>query len=259
MSPESSSRVLSCPESPGATTPNLTPPRWFVTTDWGAVLAAGQPGSPDADAALSRLCQIYWKPLYSFICHRGHSPEDAKDLVQGFFADVLERNGFGDYAPEKGRFRSFLLLLLKRYMANEWHRSNRQKRGGGCQVLSMDALDTEARYLHEPVDEMTPEKAFDRSWVTTLLGRILERLEAEHSGGGKEKVFEELKMLLSREPSRSYADIGRELGMTEGAVKVAVHRLRQRYRDLLRAEIANTVSTPEEVDEEIRSLFLSFA
>jgi RNA polymerase sigma factor (sigma-70 family) len=241
----------------GVSTP--VPERWFVTTDWGTILAAGQPGSPEADAALARLCQIYWRPLYGFIRGRGHSPEDSQDLVQGFFAHVLEKNCFGDYVAEKGRFRSFLMLMLKRFMTNEWRRENRQKRGGGRELLSIDAMDTEAQYLNEPVDKSSPEKDFQRRWAMTLLKRVLERLEAECCAAGKAESFRELKNLLSGEPGGvSCAEVGRKLGMGEGAVKVAVHRLRQRYRDLLRAEVAATVSSRDEVDDEIRSLFLDF-
>ena len=260
MTRESSQRVaFSSLEPP---TDSLTPvqDRWFATTDWGTVLAAGRPGSPEADAALARLCQIYWRPLHAFVRRLGHPPEDAQDLVQGFFAHVLEKNCFGDYAVEKGRFRSFLMLMLKRYLTNEWRRVNRQKRGGDRQVLSIDAMDTEARYLHEPVDEASPEKDFERRWIMTLLSRVLDRMEAECRAEGKEKAFHELKTFLAGDTGGlSYAEVGRKLNMGEGAVKVAVHRLRQRYRDLLRSEIANTVSSPGEVDEEIRSLFLAFA
>jgi RNA polymerase sigma-70 factor (ECF subfamily) len=232
----------------------------FKTTHWSAVLSAGKDEGEQGRKALAKLCQTYWYPLYVFVRRQGQNADDAKDLVQGFFAKVLEKNYIKDAVPEKGRFRSFLLLALKRYMANEWDRANRQKRGGGVETISLDANETETRYQAEPVDTMSPEKVYERRWAQTLLGQVLQRLESEFKALGKEETYQGLKAFLNTEGhQRSYAEVGRDLGMNEGAVKVAVHRLRQRYRELLRSEIANTVADPALVDEEIRHLFLAFA
>jgi RNA polymerase sigma-70 factor (ECF subfamily) len=220
------------------------------------VLSAGQTNSPEADTALARLCQSYWYPLYVYVRRLGHSHEDAQDLVQGFFARVLEKNYLKSADPNKGRFRSFLLVMLKGFMSNEWDRTNRQKRGGGVQIVSLNADDTETRYLAEPIDEMTPEKAYDQHWATLLLSRVLDRLEKEFLAASKATVFDELKVFLTGEKSEStYSEIGQRIGMSEGNLKVTVHRLRQRYRELLRGEIADTVDGPEAIDEEIRHLF----
>ena len=161
--------------------------------------------------------------------------------------------------PEKGRSRSFLLLALKRYMANEWDHAHREKRGGGKEIISLDEQDTELRYKAEPADELSPEKAFERQWALTLLQLVLDRLNAEFSTPGKTRLFEELKVFISGEKGGAYAEIGAKLGMTESAIKVAVHRLRQRFRELLRLEIANTVDCPEAIDDEIRNLFAALS
>ncbi|PWU22158.1 MAG: RNA polymerase subunit sigma-24 [Verrucomicrobia bacterium] len=229
---------------------------WFDATHWSVVLKAADLASDQSHAALSKLCQTYWYPLYVFVRRQGQGPENAQDLVQSFFATVLEKNYLQAAKPERGKFRSFLLMALKRFMANEWDRANRLKRGGGHQLLSLDEQNTEVRYKLEPADEATPEKAFERNWALALLDQVLSRLEGESSAVGKKQLFEELKPVLSGEKSaKSYAEIGARLGMSEGAVKVAVHRLRQRYREILRLEIANTVGSPEEIDDEIRHLF----
>jgi len=232
---------------------------WFGTTHWTVVLQAGEAESPETQAALAKLCQTYWYPLYVFIRRQGRNPQDAQDLVQGFFARVLEKNYIQDADRTKGRFRSFLLLALKRYMANEWDYANRQKRGGGNQVISLDEQDSELRYRVEPADEMSPEKAYERRWALILLQQVLDRLASEFSTPGKVRLFDELKVFLSGEKGGSYAEIGSRLGMTESAIKVTVHRLRQRYREILRLEIANTVSSPEAVDDEIRNLFAALS
>lgn len=232
---------------------------WFRTTHWSVVSMAGQ-ASPQADAALANLCHTYWYPLYVFIRRQGQGPEDAKDLVQGFFAQVLQKRYFHDANREKGKFRSFVLLALKRFMANEWDRAHRLKRGGGQEVFSLDQEKTENRYLTELVDTMSPEKAFDRQWAMVLLEQVLKGLEAEFSAAGRSSVFEELKVYLSGEENApSYAEMGQKLAMTEGSVKVTVCRLRQRYRELLRETIASTVDGPEAVNEEIRHLFAALS
>ena len=234
--------------------------RWFSTTHWSQVLRAAQPDSTEAYEALTRLCHTYWYPLYAFVRRQGHSPEDAQDLVQGFFARLLEKGFLKDADPEKGKFRSFLLIALRRFMANEWDRARRLKRGGGFEIVSLDQPETEQRYASEPMDDRSPEKVYDRLWAMTLLEQVLNRLEAEFAAAGKATLFDELKLYLNGLNGQStYAEVGSRLGMTVAAVKVAVHRLRQRYRELLRLEIAHTVATPEAIDDEIRELFAAIS
>jgi len=216
------------------------------------VLRAGG-SSPKARDALSSLCAAYWYPLYAYVRRQGHSAHDAQDLTQEFFARLLDRGGVGGVAPDLGRFRTWLLAALQHFLINEWHRARAQKRGGGALHLSMDD-DAEARYLREPADPLTAEKLFDRRWALTLLDRVLTRLGAEMAETGKTAHFEALKFCLSG-GKRAYADVASTLGMTEGAVKVAVHRLRERYRALIRAEILETVADPGEVEAELRDLF----
>ena len=231
----------------------------FTATHWSVVISAGQQESPLAQAALAKLCQTYWYPLYVFVRRQGRSAEDAKDLVQGFFAKAIEKNFVAAAEQEKGRFRSFLLLALTRYMANEWNHANREKRGGGKEIISLDEQDTEMRYKAEQMEAMSPEKAFERQWALTLLQQVLDRLSAEFSTPEKARLFEELKVFLMGEKGGSYAEIGARLGITEVLVKVTVHRLRMRYRELLRLEIAHTVNSPEEIDDEIRNLFAALS
>ncbi len=232
----------------------------FTTTHWSVVLSAGQARSADAEAALERLCRTYWYPLYAFVRRQGQSPEDAQDLVQGFFAKVLEKNYLGAADPQKGRFRSFLLLALKRFMANEWDRARRQKRGGGREVISLDAEDTEVRYRSGPLDELSPERVYDREWARTLLEQVLDQLEAEWLQAGNARIFNEVKVFLTGEKSeRPYAEIARELGVTDGTLRGTVFRLRQRYREVLRRQIADTLETPDAVEDEIRQLFAALS
>jgi len=232
----------------------------FDTTHWSLVLLAGQGGAPEADAALASLCKTYWYPLYVFVRRLGQGPEDAQDLVQGFFARFLQKEYFKDADREKGRFRSFLLMALKRFMADEWDRANCRKRGGGHAPFSLDARDTKNRFRAEAVDELSPEKAYDRHWAKTLLEQVSKGLEAEYCASGKGSQFEGLSRYLSgEERSISYAEMGERLGMSEGNVKVSVYRLRQRYRELLRLEIGKTVDSPESIDDEIRELFAALA
>jgi RNA polymerase sigma-70 factor (ECF subfamily) len=228
----------------------------FATTHWSTVLAAADAQSERASAALASLCRTYWYPVYVYVRRAGRSREDAQDLTQEFFARVLQKRYLDAADPEKGRFRSFLLVVLKGFLANEWDRANRQKRGGGCEILSLDADTTEERYRAEPADDATPERAFERRWATTLLEQVLDRLEKELVNAGKGEFMAALKPFLIGEQERNaYEQVALRLGMTEGAIRVAVHRLRQRYRELLRFEIAQTVSRPEEIDGEIRHLF----
>ena len=222
------------------------------------MLLAGQTDSEAAYDALANLCKTYWYPLYVFVRRQGQDPENAKDLVQGFFARLLEKNYIKGADREKGKFRSFLLIALKRFMADEWDRANRLKRGGGHAFVSLDEQDTEMRFKNEPADDLSPEKAFNRRWAQTLLEQVSKALEAELRAASKGTLFDELKAFISGERgSQTYAEIGQQLGMTEANVKVNVHRMRQRYRELLRLEIAKTVDRPEAVDEEIQNLFSS--
>ena len=211
--------------------------------------------------ALEALCQTYWGPIYAFVRHEGHSAEDAEDLTQEFFARLLEKNYLEMVHPSKGRFRSFLLASLKHFLSNEWDKARAQKRGGGQTLMSIDYTAAESKYgVVEPADNLTAEKLFDRGWALTLLERVLARLREEHMRAGKIKVFEELKSTLTGDRSSiPYAQIAKELNVTEGAVKTSVHRLRQRYRELIRAEIAETVAMPDQVEEEMRSLFAALS
>ena len=232
----------------------------FTTTNWTVVLSAGQVGSLESEAALSALCQTYWYPLYVFARRCGQNSEDAQDLVQGFFEKLLEKNYLKVADPEKGRFRSFLLSAFKGFMANEHDRAHRQKRGGQQIIVSLSHPETETRYRAEPADQMTPEKAFERRWAITVLNLVLTRLEAEFAELGKAQVFAELKIFLTGEKSEiPAAELGRRIGLSDGALRTAVHRLRKRYRELLREEIGRTVGRPEEIDEEIRQLFATLS
>jgi RNA polymerase sigma-70 factor (ECF subfamily) len=232
----------------------------FALTHWSVVLAAGRSESPQAHDALEKLCQAYWPPIYAFVRRQGHSPHDAQDLTQSFFARLLEKNSFAAADRAKGRFRSFLLGALKHFLANEWDKANAQKRGGGKAVISIDAESAETSIGFEPADTVTAEKVFERRWALTLLDQVLKRLRQEYVSDGKEEAFNQLKQTLT-EASRAvpYAEIAVRLRTTEGAIKVAVHRLRQRYRELLRSEIAGTVASPDQVDDEIRNLFAALA
>lgn len=219
------------------------------------MLKAGWSDSIQGRAALETVCRTYWYPLYAFVRRLGHSPPDAEDLVQAFFERCFEKRYLAAADQAKGRFRSFMLLALKRFLANEWDKARSRKRGGGQIPLALDALSPEERYAQEPANHSSPDKLFERRWALTLLANVLARLGSEQAAAGRSAVFEELKgSLASGVCSAPYAEIGLRLGMNEGAVKVAVHRLRQRYRELLEDEIAQTVSSPEEVAEERRYL-----
>jgi len=227
---------------------------WFKTTHWSSVLHANDGPSSQADAALASLYQTYWYPLYVFARRQGQGPEDAQDLVQGFFARVLAKDYLKSADRDKGKFRSFLLMGLKRFMANEWDRANSQKRGGGQQLLSLDETNTETRFLSEPKDEMTPEKAFERRWAMTLLAQVLTQLKVESYAAGKGELFEELEVFLSGEnDGNSYSEAGQNLNLSPEALRMSVFRLRSRFRELLRREIANTVETTEAIDEVFRN------
>jgi RNA polymerase sigma-70 factor (ECF subfamily) len=233
--------------------------RSFATTHWSIVLAAAHDSRPDAQAALATLCATYWYPLYAYVRRCGYESHDAEDLTQEFFARLLDKDYLASVDRGKGKFRSFLLASLRHFLANERDWARARKRGGGRTVFSFDRGEAETRYRLEPSHESTPEKDFDRQWALALLGQVLDRLEAEHAASAAERLFEGLKGFLTQaEGSCPYAEVAPRLGMTAGTVKVAVHRLRRRYRQLLRDEIAQTVAGPEEVDEEIRHLFGAF-
>jgi RNA polymerase sigma factor (sigma-70 family) len=230
-------------------------PQEFATTHWSLVVAASSDEASQTRArkALEELCRAYWYPLYAFARYRGYSLDDAQDLTQSFFARIIETGGFASADPERGRFRSYLLGAMKHFLANEWHRAQAQKRGGGVTFLELDALTPEARYALEPAQSTDPDAGFDREWAQESIARAMEKLRAESETSGKGEQFEALKgSLIGEEPARS--ETAARLGMTVDAVKVAVHRLRHRYRGLLRAEIAETVSDPSDINDEMRYL-----
>jgi RNA polymerase sigma-70 factor (ECF subfamily) len=220
------------------------------------VLAAADQSSPDSASALSQLCQTYWYPIYAFIRRQGHAHEPAQDLAQEFFARMLEKRYIDDVGPEKGKFRTFLMVCLKRFLANEWDRATAQKRGGGRAQLPIDFEDARGRYSLEPSHELTAQKIFDRRWALTVLERTISGLAEDFARAGKAGHFDALKVyLLGEAGAPPYADVAKKLATTEGAIKVAVHRLRERYRHRLRQEIAQTVSREQDIDQEIRDLF----
>ena len=235
-------------------------PRHFATTHWSLVLAAGGDPSTAATEALSALCAAYWYPLYAFLRRRGHAPEDAEDLTQGFFRQLLERGAVRVADPSRGRFRSFLLTALQHYVINEHGKTDALKRGGGQRPQSLDVESAEGRYANEPRTDDTPEHAFDRRWALTLLDRALARCAAEYAASGRRALFDQLAPVLTAgDAGRPYDEIARDCAMTEGAVKVAAHRLRERYRRVLRDEVAQTVSSAEEIDVELRHLAAALA
>ena len=228
----------------------------FATTHWSVVLKAVQGESQHAAQALERLCLTYWYPLYAYVRRKGYDAHDAQDLTQEFFARLLARNYLNVADRNKGKFRSFLLGSLEHFLAREWTKARAQKRGGGQAIFSINEMDPESRYIIEPAHGLTPEKIFDRRWATTLLEQAMSRLRQESVANHKTDLFAKVECLLSGEKGEaSYAEIAVALNMSEGAIKVAVHRLRQRYGELVRDEIAQTVNTPEAVDEELRYLF----
>ncbi len=231
--------------------------RGFVTTRWSVVLSA-RGDTTGAPLALARLCTTYWYPLYAFVRRQGHGPHDAQDLTQEFFARLLEKGWLDGVDRERGRFRSFLLASMKHFLANEWDRAHALKRGGGTTLLRLDDETAEARYRKEPADHTTAEQLFDRRWALTILEQVLARLRSEMEASGKLPQFEALKFSLMGEKT-AYAEVARQLRMREGAVKVAVHRLRERYRALIRAEIAETVASTTEVEDELRHLFAALS
>ena len=226
----------------------------FVTTHWSVVLQAGQEFSLDAQGALEALCRAYWYPLYAYVRRRGHSVEEAQDLTQEFFSRLIEKHWVADANPGKGRFRTFLLTALNHFLANEWRNARAAKRGGGRPVISLDDT-TESRYALEPASDLTPEKLYERRWALSLFDRVLGRLREEYAAAGRTGLCERMQKFLSSEAGDGeYARLGAELEMSTGAIAAAVHRLRQHYRQLVREEVAQTVESPADVEEEIRSL-----
>ena len=232
----------------------------FGSTLWSVVLAAGLSSSAESKQALAKLCCTYWYPLYAFVRRRGHSPEDAEDLTQGFFASLLEKKALRGVEPDKVKFRSFLLALLKNFLANDWDRKHAAKRGGGHQLVSWDDESAEARYLREPSHEATPEILYEQSWALTVIDAVSQRLRDEYAANGKAELFAALQdQLIGAEDADSYAQLALQLRMKEGAVRMAVLRLRRYFKSLLRAEIAQTVADPADLEEELRHLVAAIA
>lgn len=226
----------------------------FHTTRWSVVLAAGKTATPEAADALERLATSYWYPLYAYARRRGHGEEEAKDLTQGFFAMLFERRDIATADPTRGRFRAFLLTAMRNYLAGERARAGALKRGGGARILSIDG-EADTRYALEPTDDSTPESHFERAWAHSVLDRTLDRLRAEYASRDRAHVFEALKDTMLGAGDVPYTALATQLDSTEGAIKVEVHRIRSRYRRALRAEIADTLSDPSQVEEEMRHLF----
>lgn len=238
--------------------PQADPPSkaLFPTTRWSRIVAAGDADAPEAADALAELCAAYWYPIYAFIRRQGNDPDAALDLTQDYFARLLERRPFATADPTRGRFRAFLRADCRHFLAHRREHDGAQRRGGGRQILSIDARDAEGRYLLEPSHDRTPERLFDRAWALALLEGVLAALRREYEDSDRGATFEALKGVLTdgRLPT-SQADLARQLNTTEAAIQVAVHRLRHRYRDAIRASIAATVADEAEVDDELRDLF----
>jgi len=239
-----------CTDSASAEAMNV-----FQTTQWSVVQSAGDLTSPDAQAALTSLCQAYWLPIYAFIRKRGHSPEQAEDLVQDFFGGFLEKNYVAKAVRERGRFRSFLRSSVENFLHNVHDRNQAQKRGGGIRLLSLNGQSAEACYLAVPTDETDPAKAFEQRWASTVLQKVWQRLRDEFVESGRSELFEGLQAHLLSDPhSIPYPQLAQQLTLTIANIKTTAYRLRRRYQELLRAEIAQTISHPGEIDEEIRYL-----
>ena len=228
----------------------------FATTHWSLVLAAGDREKPEASDALAQLCEIYWYPLYAYVRRRVGDVHEAQDFTQAFFARLIDERSFEAAEPERGRFRAFLLTACKRFLINEWHKGRTAKRGGGRRPLSLDFESGESRLGLVAVDTVTAEQLFEQEWAVTLLDHVLNLLRAEYVAKDRLRHFEALKHFLAGAPRQDgYHDAAKALGISETTAKVAAHRMRKRYRELLRAEIAQTVERPEDVDDEIRDLF----
>ena len=232
-------------------------PQWFATTHWSVVMRAGAPDSPRALEALEKLCRTYWLPLYSHVRRQGYGSHDAQDLTQGFFFRLLRMNSFAGVSREKGKFRTFLLAALNHFLSDERDRDRAEKRGGGRAIIPIDENEAEEKYLQGVNFDPEPEKAFDRRWGLTVLEEAVARLKEEYLASGRAEVFEHLRLYLSNEASPGeYDALAPGLGMSPNAVGVAVHRLRQRYRECIRLELAQTVASPQDLEEEMKYLFL---
>lgn len=230
--------------------------RSFATTHWSMVLAAKACSEPQAAQALAGLCEAYWYPLYAYVRRRGFDAEEAHDLTQDFFAHLLESDAVQVADPQRGRFRSFLLSSLNNFLTNQWRKGQAQKRGGGRKVLSLDLASGEERYRTEPSHDITPERIYERRWALTLLDQVLVSLRAEYERNGRAELFDHLKGYLGGSgDSLPYAELAAKVGMSEGSIKVAVHRLRRRCGEQLRSQIAETVANPDDVEEELSCLF----
>ncbi len=231
-----------------------------MTTHWSVVLRARDKDSPDSDAARERLCRTYWPPLYHFLRREGHSAHDAQDLTQEFLSRFLHRDGLDHLQDQRGKFRSFLLTFLKHFLSDQRDHANAQKRGGGQQLISLDACEAEERDALGPVDGLSADQLYDRRWARAVMDEAARRLREEYTARGKSELFEQLKDLQPGEHgARSYAEIGAALGLTEQAMKNTVHSFRRRYGELLRDEIAQTVDEPAEVEAEVQHLMQIFA
>jgi RNA polymerase sigma factor (sigma-70 family) len=235
---------------------DLQLPASFATTHWSLVLAAGKRGLPDSERALAALCQAYWPAVYAFVRRQVANIHEAQDLTQSFFAQLLEKNILAAAQPARGRFRSFLLTSARNYLHNEWDKQKTRKRGGAAKILPLDFQQEDSKYRFEPLDTMSPDRIYELQWVLALLELVMARLRGEYTKAGKERIFERFKGSLSgADADITLAAIAAQLGISENAAKVAVHRMRKRYRELLRAEVGQTLADPAEVDDEIQLLF----
>jgi RNA polymerase sigma-70 factor (ECF subfamily) len=230
-------------------------PQHFATTRWSRVLTAGRQDTASADQALAELCRQYWYPLYAYVRRRGHDADDARDLTQSFFAMLLEKGTVGVADPQRGRFRTFLLASMQNFLAGEWRKQQALKRGGGAEFLSLDFEAAEETFVQEPATGLDPEAAFQRKWALELLERAIGDLERQYADAGKSGLFAALKGTLGGvEPDRPYPDLARELAMSEGALRTAISRLRARWRDRVRALVAETVDDDDLIQDELQGL-----
>ena len=252
MDQDDNSSTNDLPSSPVARAP-------FVTTSWSMVILANDSDFHKSQPALSHLCEAYWYPLYAFVRRKGHSASDAEDLTQSFLAELLSKNSIARADQDRGKFRTFLLASFSNFLKNAHRNGNVAKRGGGAKTLSLDFELAEDQFGHEPSEELTPEKIFDRNWALALLQQVLSSLRQQYVDSGKTRLFDALQGQLAGESSESYKDIAAQLNMKEGAIKVAVHRMRERYGQQLRLQIAKTTASPELVEEELGHLFQSLS
>jgi len=232
----------------------------FTTTHWSVVLEAGARSSADSQRALESLCAAYWSPLYAYVRRRVSDVHDAQDLTQAFFAELLQKNYVGSATPERGRFRAFLLTALKHFLSKQWDKAKAKKRGGGRPTIPLDFASADSRCPIEPAGGLTPEELYDRRWAQTLLDQVMARLERQFANDGKQVQFERLKLfIIGQHEGATYAEAAEALGTTAAAAKMAVHRMRRRYRRLLREEVSQTLVDPSDADDEIRDLFAAFS